>query len=53
MMELPYRRAWMVVLPVPLFRRARFAAISRISRPRLVRFITACCAIPIRFPTDQ
>ena len=44
-----YFRAWIVVA----LRRARFAAISRISRPSDVRFITACCTMPIRLPTDQ
>jgi len=29
------------------FFRARFAIISRISRPSDVRFITDCCTIPI------
>jgi hypothetical protein len=47
-----YRRPWIVV-PVPDFRRARFAAISRISRPRLVRFMICCCTMLITLPIDQ
>ena len=34
-------------------RRRRLAAISRISRPSEVRFMTACWAMPMRLPTDQ
>ena len=46
---IPYLRPWIVVA----FRRARLAAISRISRPIDVRFMIPCCATPIRLPTAQ
>ena len=46
-------RVFGVPAPSPAFRRARFVAISRISRPMEVRFITAWVRIEMTLPTDQ
>jgi hypothetical protein len=48
-----YQRFPEIVAGAPALRRARFAAISRISRPMLVRFITDCCTMLIRLPIVQ